>query len=81
MESRGGVETPELQVQREVQINDLIATSRCSHMLQYRGHGSRRIERSTNGNLFEQHTVFLYQDFAAYGDLAKLIVDHQERNK
>ncbi|KAF2631438.1 kinase-like protein [Macroventuria anomochaeta] len=65
------------QVKREIQINDLIATTRCSHMLQCKGHGSRYLSRRAG----MQHTVFLYQEFADYGDLAKLIEDHKEKNR
>ena len=81
LEPKLGESDREEQVRREVQINDLIAMTRCSHLLQCKGHGSRRLTRTVNDTSNIQHTVFIYQEFAGYGNLARLIEDHQKNQR
>jgi hypothetical protein len=45
MEIKPGTSGPEEQVEHEVQLNQLIAETRCSHILEYRGNSSRNMTR------------------------------------
>jgi hypothetical protein len=81
LEPKLGESDREEQVRREIQTNDLIEMTLCSHLLRCKGHGSRRLTRIVNDTSDIQHTVFIHQEFAAYRNLAKSIEDDQENQK
>lgn len=74
-------------VHREIEINRLIRSTRCSHISKFRGHGERKptshVIRPHKDFVqsFKQRAVHLYHDFAGCGDLKTLIGRHREEQR
>lgn len=77
--------TARVKVQGEVNINQLVDTTQCSHVTRYRGHGVRNWEdriakgfgKASGAMTLSRQAVFIYQDFAGCGNLDQLIRNHK----
>lgn len=74
-------------VASEVRICQRIALTRCSHIVQYRGHSVRDSKHTiikpgkSQAEVIHQRTVHLYQSWAGRGDLNDLINRHRRSKR
>ncbi|KAH6643789.1 kinase-like domain-containing protein [Boeremia exigua] len=76
-------------VQREIAALELVRSTQCSHVSNYRGHSVREFDshcirpgdNDTQMWTYHRKTVHLYQDFAGHGDLKQLINHHRKTKR